>query len=59
MSVENNMKSPKDFRIVFGVLNIGMVIITVAYVIIGLFGYIKYGDKLFGSITLNLPADNL
>jgi len=26
------------------------------YIAVGFFGYLKYGDKILGSITLNLPA---
>ncbi|XP_012267231.2 proton-coupled amino acid transporter-like protein CG1139 [Athalia rosae] len=57
IALENNMKTPQNFGGYFGVLNIGMTIIVVMYIVIGFFGYIKYGDKAQGSITLNLPND--
>lgn len=49
------MKNPKIFGGSCGILNQVMVILTVAYIIIGFFGYVKYGDMTEGSITLNLP----
>lgn len=43
----------------FGVLNVGMSIVTVLYGFVGFFGYIKYGDESKDSITLSLPKDAL
>lgn len=59
MALENNMKTPKNFGGMFGVLNIGMFIVTIMYAIMGFFGYVKYGDKALGSITLNIPKDHV
>lgn len=52
------MANPKQFGTSYGVLNIAMVPITTIYTVVGLFGYIKYGEKTSGSITLNLPAND-
>lgn len=49
------MKTPDDFGGWSGVLNTGMVIVAALYTAIGFFGYLKYGNKVEGSITLNLP----
>lgn len=49
------MATPKSFGGKFGVLNIGMFVITAMYAVFGLLGYIKYGDDSLGSVTLNLP----
>lgn len=49
------MENPKDFTGLFGLFSIGMAIIVVMYMILGIFGYIKYGDEIKASITLNLP----
>ncbi|OWR48805.1 amino acid transporter, partial [Danaus plexippus plexippus] len=57
MPVENEMANPKRFLGCPGVLNISMVIVISMYCIFGFFGYIKYGDAVKGSITLNLPQD--
>lgn len=36
-------------------LNIGLSIVVVMYAIVGFFGYVKYGEEVLGSITLNIP----
>lgn len=51
------MKSPKKFGGGFGVLNKAMIVIVSLYVGMGLFGYMNYGSKVKGSITLNLPDE--
>ena len=53
------MKTPKAFGGSIGVLNIAMVSIVILYVGMGLFGYLKFGDEILGSITLNLPASEM
>lgn len=57
LPLENNMKTPEDFGGWTGVLNTGMVIVACLYTAVGFFGYLKYGDDVKGSITLNLPGD--
>ncbi|XP_013187317.1 proton-coupled amino acid transporter-like protein pathetic [Amyelois transitella] len=59
LPLENNMKNPEAFGGWTGVLNTGMVIVAVLYTGIGFFGYLKYGEHVLGSITLNLPNDML
>ncbi|KAL7644449.1 UNVERIFIED_CONTAM: hypothetical protein RMT77_005281 [Armadillidium vulgare] len=60
LPLERNMAKPEDFRGYNGVLNTAMIIVTCGYIAVGFFGYLKYGDAVCGSITLNLPAgDNL
>ncbi|XP_059046360.1 proton-coupled amino acid transporter-like protein pathetic isoform X1 [Achroia grisella] len=59
LPLENNMKTPEDFGGWTGVLNTGMVIVAALYTAIGFFGYLKYGEHVLGSITLNLPNDLL
>jgi proton-coupled amino acid transporter len=53
------MKTPKSFGGTFGVLNRAMVVIIALYVGMGFFGYIKYGSGALGSITLNLPTEEM
>lgn len=55
MALEYNMEKPKQFVGLFGLFNIGMVIIMMLYLLVGIFGYLKYGDEIEPSITLNLP----
>lgn len=59
LPLENNMKTPQDFGGPIGVLNTGMVIVACLYTSVGFFGYLKYGDHVKGSITLNLPPDDM
>jgi proton-coupled amino acid transporter len=53
------MKNPQDFGGWTGVLNTGMVIVASLYTAVGFFGYLKYGEEVEGSITLNLPSDDM
>lgn len=59
LPLENNMKTPKDFRRWNGVLNTGMTIVVCLYSAVGFYGYLKYGEEAQGSITLNLPNHEL
>ena len=42
-----------------GVLNFSMVTIALLYIFMGFFGYLRYGDHIMSSITLNLPESPL
>jgi len=57
LPLENNMKTPQDFGGLTGVLNTGMVIVSSLYIAVGFYGYMKYGEYVLGSITLNLPNE--
>lgn len=59
IALENNMKTPKSFGGYFGVLNIGMVIITVMYAGMGFLGYLRYGAASEATITSNIPQTDL
>lgn len=59
MPLENSMKNPRHFIGKVGILNIAMFIVVLLYGVIGLFGYLKYGDAVEGSITLNLPDSDM
>jgi len=59
LPLENQMKTPKDMKGWNGVLNTAMVIVSCLLIAVGFFGYLKYGDAVAGSITLNLPVDEL
>ncbi|XP_045784561.1 proton-coupled amino acid transporter-like protein CG1139 isoform X3 [Maniola jurtina] len=57
LALEYNMEKPKRFVGLLGLFNIGMVIIMLLYILMGVFGYLKYGDDIKASLTLNLPHD--
>ncbi|XP_063892789.1 proton-coupled amino acid transporter-like protein pathetic [Helicoverpa armigera] len=60
MPVENEMAKPQHFLGCPSVLNVTMIFVTILYGVVGIFGYMKYGEGVLGSITLNLPeGENL
>ena len=59
LPLENNMKNPREMGGLYGVLNLGMIILTLICGLLGFFGFAKYGEKTKGSITLNLPIDQI
>ncbi|XP_075972277.1 proton-coupled amino acid transporter-like protein pathetic isoform X2 [Anticarsia gemmatalis] len=56
LPVENTMAKPQHFLGCPGVLNITMSVVVLLYMFMGFLGYVRYGDKALGSITLNLPT---
>lgn len=59
MPVENSMAKPQHFLGCPGVLNTAMGTVITLYAVIGFFGYVRYGELSAGSITLNLPTEDL
>ncbi|XP_045521354.1 proton-coupled amino acid transporter-like protein pathetic [Pieris brassicae] len=59
LPVENTMAKPQHFLGCPGVLNITMTIVVLLYMIMGILGYLKYGEHAAGSITLNLPTKEI
>ncbi|XP_050681619.1 proton-coupled amino acid transporter-like protein pathetic [Leptidea sinapis] len=59
MPVENEMKSPQKFLGCPGVWNVAMIIVISLYGVVGFFGYLQFGNDAKGSITLNLPEDDM
>ncbi|XP_054268247.1 proton-coupled amino acid transporter-like protein pathetic [Macrosteles quadrilineatus] len=55
LPIENAMKNPKHFLGITGILNRAMIIVVFLSLTVGFFGYVKFGDLVEGSITLNLP----
>ncbi|XP_023289465.1 proton-coupled amino acid transporter 1 isoform X2 [Orussus abietinus] len=56
LPLKNEMKKPSNFHKPLGVLNVGMVIVGGMFVTIGFLAYLKYGDSVAGSVTLNLNS---
>ena len=50
------MKKPTNFNKPLGVLNVGMVFVGMMFVAMGFLGYLRYGDAVRGSVTLNLES---
>ncbi|XP_023309199.2 proton-coupled amino acid transporter-like protein CG1139 [Lucilia cuprina] len=59
LAIEENMKTPKAYLKPFGIMNIGMTVVLSLYIILGFFGYWKYGDDALGSVTLNIPQEEI
>lgn len=59
LPIENQMKSPKDMLGWNGVLNTSMGLVVGLYVAMGFYGYLKFGENIKGSITLNLPPGDM
>ena len=59
LPLKNEMQNPKSFGARNGVLNQAMAVISFLYIGLGLFGYLRFGAEIQGSITLNLPAEDL
>ncbi|EDV50262.1 proton-coupled amino acid transporter-like protein CG1139 [Drosophila erecta] len=59
LAIEENMATPKSFVGPCGILNSGMSIVLGLYILLGFFGYWKYGDESEGSITLNIPQSEI
>jgi len=59
LPIENQMTNKQDMLGWNGVLNVSMVIIACLYISMGFFGYLKYGEHVAASITLNLPQHDI
>ncbi|KAK4017028.1 hypothetical protein OUZ56_031984 [Daphnia magna] len=68
LPLQKDMRRPWDFKGWTGILNTGMVIVTCIYIAMGFYangtfafrlGYLAYGEDILGSITLNLPQDEV
>ncbi|KAL3285189.1 hypothetical protein HHI36_019307 [Cryptolaemus montrouzieri] len=59
LPLQNEMKKPKNFKRPLGVLNVGMGTVIVLYILMGFLSYLKYGDSIKGSVTLNLPQTDV
>jgi solute carrier family 36 (proton-coupled amino acid transporter) len=59
MPIENEMRKPHQFLGCPGVLNIAMSSVVMLYGFVGFAGYLSFGETVRGSLTLNLPQDEL
>uniref|UniRef100_A0A182Q5S5 Amino acid transporter transmembrane domain-containing protein n=1 Tax=Anopheles farauti TaxID=69004 RepID=A0A182Q5S5_9DIPT len=59
LPLQNEMKHPTDFGKPFGVLNIGSAFILLLFTSFGFVGYWRWGEDVQGSLTLNLPDNEI
>ncbi|XP_070168997.1 proton-coupled amino acid transporter 1 isoform X1 [Polyergus mexicanus] len=59
LPLKNEMKNPNNFNKSLGVLNVGMVIVGFMFVAMGFLSYLKYGNEVAGSVTLNLAQEEV
>lgn len=52
LPLENKMKNARRFPTI---LSLGMTLVTAIYTMVAVLGYLRFGDKVQPSITLNLP----
>ncbi|CAI4230319.1 unnamed protein product [Auanema sp. JU1783] len=55
LPIENQMDQPIHFITKNGVLNTSCLLVLVLYCAVGFFGYIRFGDAVMDTLTLNLP----
>ena len=53
------MKYRDDMLRCNGVLNTSLSLVAILYIAFGFFGYLRYGEVIKGSISLNLPPDDV
>ncbi|KAH8411631.1 hypothetical protein KR215_007697, partial [Drosophila sulfurigaster] len=59
LPLRNSMRDPEKFTNRFGVLNVTMVLITALFIFTGFVSYMRWGDDVAGSITLNLEVEEV
>ncbi|CAH0401966.1 unnamed protein product [Chilo suppressalis] len=59
MPLENAMKTPRSMLGICGVLNKGMSGVTLVYILLGFLGYLRFGEEVKDSITLNLDETQI
>lgn len=59
MPLENAMKTPRAILGGCGVLNKGMSGVTLVYILLGFLGYLRFGEDIADSVTLNLDIKEM
>ncbi|WKY02769.1 hypothetical protein Q1695_016219 [Nippostrongylus brasiliensis] len=55
LPIENQMDEPLHFITHNGVLNTSCLLVLILYMTVGFFGYLRFGDAILDTLTLNLP----
>nr|AKN21654.1 slc36a-1 [Schmidtea mediterranea] len=55
--VENNLRDKKKMREKCGILNIAFIFVLPVYLVVGVSGYLRFGDNIASSLILSIPID--
>jgi proton-coupled amino acid transporter len=58
LPLQAEMKEPKNFTRPYGVLNVGVLVLTSLVISFGFMGYWKFGEEVESSLIMNLPPDD-
>ncbi|KAH8344781.1 hypothetical protein KR067_007382, partial [Drosophila pandora] len=59
LPLRNSMRKPENFSTRFGVLNSTMFLTTALFIFTGFVSYVRWGEDVAGSITLNLVVEDI
>ncbi|XP_039497644.1 proton-coupled amino acid transporter-like protein CG1139 isoform X2 [Drosophila santomea] len=59
LPLRNSMRRPENFSTRFGVLNSTMFFTTALFIFTGFVSYVRWGEEVAGSITLNLVVEEV
>ncbi|BFF99061.1 glutamate transporter polyphemus [Drosophila madeirensis] len=59
LAIESKMAHPEKYIGWFGVLNLASVVVVISYLIFAIMGYWRYGATVHGSVTLDLPNNEI
>uniref|UniRef100_A0A183C7Q3 Aa_trans domain-containing protein n=1 Tax=Globodera pallida TaxID=36090 RepID=A0A183C7Q3_GLOPA len=59
LPLENRLQKPSQMVGLFGILSVGIAVVSAIYSTSGFLGYITYGAQVKGSITQNLPQNEI
>ncbi|BFG05719.1 glutamate transporter polyphemus-like [Drosophila madeirensis] len=59
LAVESEMSHPEQYIGWFGVLNLSAVVVVISYLFFSIMAYWRYGPHVHGSVTLDLPTDEV
>ncbi|GBP51894.1 Proton-coupled amino acid transporter-like protein pathetic [Eumeta japonica] len=59
MPVENEMARPDHFLGCPGILNVTMIFVALLYGVVGMMGYLRFGEDVQGNVVLNLPEEDI
>ena len=56
LPLENKARERRWYGQTFGVLDLSMTLVVVAYITFGFYGYVEFGDKVSASVILDIKG---